>query len=93
MALKPIPKAILIVAVVAAAGYAFTKLELPKKAPAAPEVAAPAPTQVVPPTQEQVDAAQAPAPQPTQPAPEPATPRPNVSSGDAGLNAVLGAGR
>lgn len=92
MALKPVPKAILIIAIVSAAGYAFTKF-MPKSAPA-PEVAAPAPTVVVPPTQAQVDTASeqaaAPAPAPT-PAPE--TPRSNVTSGDAGLSAVLGAGR
>lgn len=94
MALKPAPKAILIAAVVGAAAFAGMKF-LPKQAPAstAPEVAAPAPTTVAPLTPEQVEAAKQ--PEVTAPAPAPAdpTPRSNVSTGDAGLSAVLGAGR
>ena len=94
MALKPVPKAILIIAVVSGIGYASMKF-MPKSAPAAPEVAAPAPTVVAPPTQAQVDSAGQAAQAAATPAPTPApeTPRPNVSSGDAGLSAVLGAGR
>lgn len=92
MALKPAPKAILIAAVVGAAAFAGMKF-LPKQAPAstAPEVAAPAPTTVAPPTPEQVEAAKQ--PEVTAPAPADPTPRSNVSTGDAGLSAVLGAGR
>jgi hypothetical protein len=96
MALKPVPKAILIAAVVGAAAFAGMKL-LPKQAPTpvAPEVAAPAPTTVAPPTHEQVEAAKQPEVTAPAPAPAPAdpTPRSNVSTGDAGLSAVLGAGR
>lgn len=87
MALKPIPKAILIIAICGTTGYALKFM--PKSAPA-PEVVAPAPTVVAPPTTAQVDTASEQAAAPT-PAPE--TPRSNVTSGDAGLSAVLGAGR
>ena len=92
MALKPVPKAILIIAVVSAAGYAFTKF-MPK-APVDNATSAPA-TVVTPPTQDQVDSAAVTAPTPSAPTMTPATeaPRPNVTTGDAGLSAVIGAGR
>lgn len=87
MALKPIPKAILIIAICGMTGYALKFM--PKSAPA-PEVVAPAPTVVVPPTTAQVDTANE---QVAAPTPASETPRSNVTSGDAGLSAVLGAGR
>lgn len=92
MALKPVPKAILIVAVVSAAGYAFTKF-MPK-APVVASEPTPVPTAVTPPSQDQINsAAQTQAPVPTELAPATDTPRPNVTTGDAGLSAVIGAGR
>lgn len=97
MALKPLPKLIIILAIAGGGAFAFTKF-WPKSAPqtASTETQAPAPTVVSPPSPQ----AQAPAPvtapvetpQPIQPVAE--TPKTkNVTSGDAGLNAVLGAGR
>lgn len=95
MALKPVPKAILIIAVVSAAGYTFTKF-MPK-APADSATTAPAATVVTPPTQDQVNSAAVTetASTPSAPPMTPATdaPRPNVTTGDAGLSAVIGAGR
>ncbi len=94
MALKPAPKAILILAVVSAAGYAFTKF-MPTTSSAASAEAVPT-TVVAPPAPEQVQSA---AVAPAAPAPVAAAPvaqeepRPHVTSGDAGLSAVLGAGR
>ena len=93
MALKPVPKAIIIIAIVSAAGYAFTKF-MPKSENTVPDVATPAPTVVTPPTQTQVETASEPAvSQAPQPVPATETPRTSVTSGDAGLSAVLGAGR
>lgn len=93
MALKPVPKAILIIAVVSAVGYAFTKF-MPET-PAVSATPAPVPTVVIPPTQDQVTSAAETAPTPSTPPMTPVTdnPRPNVTSGDAGLSAVIGAGR
>ena len=98
MALKPVPKAILIMAAVSIAAFAGMKF-IPEPMPAAQETTATDTVQVAPPAQAQVEAATAPAPQ-SDDAPVPAvitpaeqTSRDNVSSGDAGLSAVLGAGR
>lgn len=102
MALKPLPKAIMIAAVVGVVAFAGTKF-LPDSKPEAPAPVVAAPTVVTPPTQAQVEAAATAgasdtvAPQErvdSQPlAPAPEAPKHNVTSGDAGLNAVLGAGR
>lgn len=94
MALKPVPKAILIIAVVSAAGYAFTKF-MPT-APVAVGEPTPVPTTVTPPSQDQINSAAVQTPAPTAPStltPAADTPRPNVTTGDAGLSAVIGAGR
>ena len=100
MALKPIPKAILIVAVVAGAGYSAMKF-LPdsKPAPTTPTTEAPTPatTVVTPPTtQEQAEAKAPPTPiaeAPT-PAQAPADDGLRATGGhDAGLDAVLKAGK
>lgn len=97
MALKPLPKAILIALVVVAVGYGLTKV-LPDQKQAQVQQAE-TPTVVAPPAQEQVQTAQQPeasAEAQPQPAITPSTNEPtkhNVTNGDAGLNAVLGAGR
>lgn len=98
MALKPVPKAILIMAAVSIAAFAGMKF-IPEPTPADQVTTATDTIQVVPPTQAQVEAAAAPAPQsedvpvPAVIAPAEQTSRDNVSNGDAGLSAVLGAGR
>lgn len=100
MALKPIPKALLIVVVVAAAGYGLTKVNFKQEqAAAAPQ--AEAPTVVTPPTQAQVEAAQAEVPRtipeqerpPLAAAPAENAPTPQQDHDDAGLKAVLGIGK
>lgn len=97
MALKPLPKLIIIAAVVGGAGYAGLKF-LPDakkeaapvaEAPAATPAPAPAATPVVNPPQAVAEQAAAPTPAPAQEAPK----QLNTSNGDAGLAAVLGAGK
>jgi pyruvate dehydrogenase E2 component (dihydrolipoamide acetyltransferase) len=94
--LKPVPRALVILAIVGVAGFALTTVDfaklMPKKAAPAAEVAveAPAVTTVTapasPPPNSAVPAAPAPAPAPAQAAaPSGLTPATN----DAGLDAVL----
>ena len=93
MAMKPVPKAILIA--LAVGGLTFGDIKfLPKDEPA-PVVPVVEAIVVAPPTEAQVQAAQAPS-ETVAPQERPLdteAPRPNVSTGDAGLSAVLGAGR
>lgn len=89
MKLKPLPKAILILAVVAGVGFAANTMLKNKAAePTADAVAAPTVTTVTPPAPNAT-----PAPAPVAEAPAPQEPTRNVSTGDAGLSAVLGAGK
>lgn len=90
MALKPLPKLLIIAAVVGAVGYGLTKFlpkpsDQPKVEPTV-TIAPPAPVVVAPPVQTTVV-------EPKVEAPAPSAPSTNVTSGDAGLNAVLGAGK
>ena len=97
MALKPLGKAIVIglPIVLAIAGYTYfaPKATTPEVVAAQPVV----PTPVTTPSAEStaVERAAQLANQPTQAAPEPVAPTPqrNVTSGDAGLDAVLNAGK
>lgn len=92
MAMKPLPKLIIIVAVVGGVGFGLTRIDfssLVGKKPVAGADPAPVVTTVAPPP---ADAMPAPAPvaAPTQ-APVAPTPRPTAN--DRGLDAVLGAGK
>ena len=100
MAIKPIPKLILIVAVVGAIGYGLTKVVLPKST--SPDVPPAAVTVVAPPEQTVQKTPSKAEPDPVQvaplqaaresdgvaPASETSRPKNNVSSGDAGMNAL-----
>lgn len=94
--LKPVPRMLLILAVVGGVGFGLTKVDFSKfKKAEAPVVAEPAPTVVTPPTADQsapaptADAAPAPAPA-TQDAPSGLTP---ANSNNAGLDAAIRAGK
>jgi Rieske Fe-S protein len=87
MAMKPVPKLILIVAVVGGIGYAVNHFVTLPKAPTAPVAEAPSPVIAAQPAVQPVQASVA-APQ-SEPVPEPAVRPTQDPSVDRGLNNLL----
>jgi hypothetical protein len=94
MALKPVPKLILIAVIVGGVGYGATKF-MPASAPAQAAAPIEAPTVVAPPTAQVQEARAVPAPAPA-PVSEPVQQAPErtfqaaPAQNDAGMNALLG---